>query len=167
MHRRVQRTPRWAVRARGDPGSGPGRLRRRRRDGASRLVVRAGGARVRRGGGVRDAGTADPVRRGPHLRRAAPAGELPHDVGGPVAAWLLLCVPGAGGAVRAEGNEGRGIMSLPVESTTGPAGEAFNPSDLIAHHVLDSRTLEVPFVGEGRLPALRILGRERPITMYG
>ena len=57
-------------------------------------------------------------------------------------------------------------MSLPVESTTGPAGEAFNPSDLIAHHVLDSRTLEVPFVGEVRLPALHILGRELPITKY-
>ncbi len=57
-------------------------------------------------------------------------------------------------------------MSLPVESTTGPAGEAFNPSDLIAHHVLDSRTLEVPFVGEVRLPTFHILGRELPITKY-
>jgi len=57
-------------------------------------------------------------------------------------------------------------MSLPVKEAAESAGEAFNPSELIAHHILDSRTLEVPFVGEIRLPVLHILGRELPITKY-
>jgi len=57
-------------------------------------------------------------------------------------------------------------MSLPVKEAAESAGEAFNPSELIAHHILDSRTLEVPFVGEVHLPALHILGRELPITKY-
>ncbi len=57
-------------------------------------------------------------------------------------------------------------MSLPVKEAAESAGEAFNPSELIAHHILDSRTLEVPFVGEIHLPVLHILGRELPITKY-
>ena len=57
-------------------------------------------------------------------------------------------------------------MSLPVQQAAEPAGEAFNPSELIAHHVLDSRTLEVPFVGEVHLPTLHLLGHELPITKY-
>ncbi|HYS06666.1 MAG TPA: F0F1 ATP synthase subunit A [Candidatus Dormibacteraeota bacterium] len=57
-------------------------------------------------------------------------------------------------------------MSLPVKEAAESAGEAFSPSELIAHHILDSRTLEVPFVGEIHLPVLHILGRELPITKY-
>jgi F-type H+-transporting ATPase subunit a len=57
-------------------------------------------------------------------------------------------------------------MSVPVQQAAESSGEAFSPSELIAHHVLDSRTLEVPFVGEIRLPALRLWGHELPITKY-
>ena len=57
-------------------------------------------------------------------------------------------------------------MSLPVKEAAESAGEAFNPSELIAHHILDSRTLEVPFAGEIHLPVLHVLGWELPITKY-
>ncbi len=47
-----------------------------------------------------------------------------------------------------------------------PGSEAFNPGELIAHHISDSRTLELPFVGEIRLPTLHPFGYELPITKY-
>ena len=45
-------------------------------------------------------------------------------------------------------------------------GEAFKPDDLIAHHIMDSQTLEVPFVGEVHLPTLHLFGYDLPITKY-
>lgn len=57
-------------------------------------------------------------------------------------------------------------MSVPVQQAAESTGEAFSASDLIAHHILDSRTLEVPFVGEVELPVLHLFGREVPITKY-
>jgi len=47
-----------------------------------------------------------------------------------------------------------------------PGGEPFNPGELIAHHISDSRALELPFVGEVRLPTLHLFGYELPVTKY-
>jgi len=57
-------------------------------------------------------------------------------------------------------------VSAVAQEAAEKSGEAFSASDLIAHHVLDSRTLELPFVGEVHLPVLHIFGRELPITKY-
>ena len=59
-------------------------------------------------------------------------------------------------------------MSAPTPETVEQAGEAFkfNAADLIAHHVLDSRTLELPFVGEVHLPTLHLWGYDLPITKH-
>jgi len=43
----------------------------------------------------------------------------------------------------------------------------FKPDETVsAHHVLDSRTLELPFVGEIHLPTLHFGRYELPITKY-
>ncbi|PYT35004.1 MAG: hypothetical protein DMF52_11430 [Acidobacteria bacterium] len=48
-----------------------------------------------------------------------------------------------------------------------PAGaEVFRPDEMISHHILDSRTLELPFVGEVQLPVLHLGRYELPITKY-
>jgi len=59
-------------------------------------------------------------------------------------------------------------VSAPAPETVEQAGEAFkfNAADLIAHHVLDSRTLELPFVGEVHLPTLHLWGYDLPITKH-
>jgi len=57
-------------------------------------------------------------------------------------------------------------MSVPVHEAAGQGGEAFRPDELIAHHILDSRTLELPFVGEIQLPTIHLLGHDLPITRY-
>jgi len=59
-------------------------------------------------------------------------------------------------------------VSAPTPETVEQAGEAFkfNAADLIAHHVLDSRTLELPFVGEVHLPTLHLWGYDLPITKH-
>ena len=59
-------------------------------------------------------------------------------------------------------------MSAPVHEGVEIAGEAikFKPDELIAHHILDSRMLELPFVGEVQLPVLHLGRYELPITKY-
>ena len=55
------------------------------------------------------------------------------------------------------------MMSEPVHQAAEHGGEAFNAGELIAHHVLDSQTLETPW-GEIHLPTFHLLGRDLPIT---
>ena len=55
-------------------------------------------------------------------------------------------------------------MSDPAQEAAAQAGEPFNASELIAHHILDSRTLEVPFLGKVHLPVLHLFGFDLPIT---
>ena len=57
-------------------------------------------------------------------------------------------------------------MSAPVHAAAEHGGDVFKPDELIAHHVLDSRTLELPFVGEIHLPTLHFGRYELPITKY-
>jgi F-type H+-transporting ATPase subunit a len=57
-------------------------------------------------------------------------------------------------------------MNAPAQEATGHGGEAFRPDELISHHILDSRTLELPVVGEIRLPTLHLWGYDLPITKY-
>ena len=45
-------------------------------------------------------------------------------------------------------------------------GGAFNPQDLLGHHVLDAQTLEVPFLGEVHLPTLHFGSFALPITRH-
>ena len=54
----------------------------------------------------------------------------------------------------------------PVHGEAESAGEVFKPDALIAHHIMDSQTLEVPFVGEVHLPTLHLFGYDLPITKY-
>lgn len=61
---------------------------------------------------------------------------------------------------------------MSVEGATGPepaehgAGEAFNAGEAIFHHISNSNTLELPFVGEVHLPALRFGPYALPITKH-
>src|SRR5207249_4714393 len=65
-----------------------------------------------------------------------------------------------GGPLRAEEIEGNDIMSVPA------GAEVFRPDEMISHHILDSRTLELPFVGDVQLPVLHLGRYELPITKY-
>jgi len=57
-------------------------------------------------------------------------------------------------------------MSVPAHPEAEHSAEVFRPDEMISHHILDSRTLELPFVGEVQLPVLHLGRYELPITKY-
>ena len=57
-------------------------------------------------------------------------------------------------------------MSVPAHPEAEHGAEVFRPDEMISHHILDSRTLELPFVGEVQLPVLHLGRYELPITKY-
>jgi F-type H+-transporting ATPase subunit a len=65
---------------------------------------------------------------------------------------------------RAAAIEGGDMTDEPVHGAE--SGGVFKPDELIAHHIMDSQTLELPFVGEVHLPTLHLFGYDLPITKY-
>ena len=60
----------------------------------------------------------------------------------------------------------QGALEHAAEHGAGEHGGPFNPQDLLGHHVLDSQTLEVPFLGEVHLPTLHFGTYALPITRH-
>ena len=48
----------------------------------------------------------------------------------------------------------------------GAGSEAFNAGDMILEHILNSQSIEIPFLGHVHLPTLHILGWDLPITKH-
>jgi F-type H+-transporting ATPase subunit a len=68
-------------------------------------------------------------------------------------------------------HERKGVVTGEAVQQTAHAAEAagegaFNPNALLAEHVLDQRTLEVPFLGEVHLPTLHLGPWALPITRH-
>ncbi|HKQ96634.1 MAG TPA: F0F1 ATP synthase subunit A [Candidatus Polarisedimenticolia bacterium] len=53
-----------------------------------------------------------------------------------------------------------------AEAAHGAHGGAFDPATTIFHHLLDSQTLELPFIGEVHLPTLHLGSWNLPITKH-
>src|SRR5262249_651791 len=69
----------------------------------------------------------------------------------------------AGMAAEAAGQVAEQVAGAEHAAAEGAEG-AFNAGDHIFHHILDSRTLGLPFLGEVHLPTLHIGGYALPIT---
>jgi F-type H+-transporting ATPase subunit a len=92
-------------------------------------------------------------------RRAGPESrEVPEAV-----TLLALLAQKSPEAVR----EGAAAASQHAEAGQHAAGaEPFNAGDMILEHILNSQSIEVPFVGHVHLPTLHLFGWDLPITKH-
>lgn len=57
-------------------------------------------------------------------------------------------------------------MLLAGHGAAAANGDAFDPSELVVHHITDSQILEMPFAGEIHLPTLHLGPYDLPITKH-